>query len=382
MKGINAHLRPGRFRFQTRILKETQSIIDGTDFSEVVVLISAGKSFSIQDKLPERVRVIHLGSDRLIPSKSLVPKILGYLQYLFLSARYLITHKEVSAINCHSLYMLLVALPVKWIRPTTLLIYDTHELETERIGMSTLNRRLSKIIERFAMRWIDHVLVVGKYIQKWYQEEYGLTDVIVVRNIPNAQPAERVEKSVYLREKFGVPEESLVFINQGILAFGRNIELLANVFKSLPERYHIVFMGFGEGVDYLREQAARHGNIHYHEPVAPGKVLEVTESADCGIHLGRNTSLSNRYSLPNKMLEFLYAGLPIIGNAEKPELQDIAQEYQCAWLVRNDEKEVASLIRSIDRDGISKRSEGAVKFRLENSWKKDIDQLIRIYRDA
>ena len=141
-------------------------------------------------------------------------------------------------------------------------------------------------------------------------------------------------------------------------------------------------MGFGEGVDYLREQAAQHGNIHYHEPVAPEEVLEVTQSADCGIHLGRNDSLSYLYSLPNKILEYLYAGLPIIGSAEKPELQDIAEEYRCAWLVRNDVKEVAALIRSINREVIRERSEGAVKFRLENSWKKDIQPLIQIYCDA
>ena len=382
MNGVNAHLYPALFRFETRILKETQSIADGTDFSKVVLLGTAGKGFSRQEKVHERVQVIRLGSDRLIHSKLVVLKILGYVQFLFLSAVYLINHKEISAVNCHSLYMLLAGLPVKWIRPGTLLIYDTHELETERIGMSNLNRRVSKVIERFAMRWIDHVVVVGKYIRKWYQEEYGLTDVILVRNIPNTQPEEQVEKSEYLREKFGLPDESLVFINQGMLTFVRNIALLANVFKSLPARYHIVFMGYGDGVEYLREQEQQHGNIHYHEPVAPNEVLDVTRSADCGIHLGRNDSLSYRYSLPNKMLEFLYASLPIVGNAEKPELQDIAEEYKCAWLVRNDVEEVASLIRSIDRDGIRERSEGAVRFRLENSWKKDIEPLIQIYRNA
>ena len=53
-------------------------------------------------------------------------------------------------------------------------------------------------------------------------------------------------------------------------------------------------------------------NIFYHEPVPAHDVVKVSASADMGLSLVEDTCLSHFYSMPNKVFEYLFAGLPVV----------------------------------------------------------------------
>ena len=53
-------------------------------------------------------------------------------------------------------------------------------------------------------------------------------------------------------------------------------------------------------------------NIYFHKAVSPDVLLDYTSSADFGISTIEDSCLSYRYCLPNKMFEYLMAGIPVI----------------------------------------------------------------------
>jgi len=60
-------------------------------------------------------------------------------------------------------------------------------------------------------------------------------------------------------------------------------------------------------------------------PVPSEELPEITVDADMGFILFRNTCLNHYYSLPNKLYEYMMAGVPII-SSNFPELNRVISE--------------------------------------------------------
>ena len=88
--------------------------------------------------------------------------------------------------NCHSLNCLFIGVILKIIRGVKL-IYDTHELETERNGLTGIKKVFSKKIEKYCIGYCDHIFVVGDKINRWYKNHYKLKNNIIttIFNFPN-----------------------------------------------------------------------------------------------------------------------------------------------------------------------------------------------------
>jgi hypothetical protein len=70
----------------------------------------------------------------------------------------------------------------------------------------------------------------------------------------------------------------------------------------------VVFLGYGELSQDLKRLAAEHPNIHVHDAVPHSQVVPIAQSADFGLCLVQDVSLSDYYCLPNKLFEYYFAG--------------------------------------------------------------------------
>jgi glycosyltransferase involved in cell wall biosynthesis len=141
-----------------------------------------------------------------------------------------------------------------------------------------------------------------------------------------------------------------------------------------------VFVGYGDLADRVRASAARSDSIYFHPAVAPHDVLRYAASADVGLSLIEDTCLSYRLCLPNKVFEYLMAGLPIIVS-DLPEM---------AALVR--ERGIGAVARSLDPQGIGEaiarvlamtptaRAANVRETAREFSWEAQEEELVRRYR--
>ena len=131
MSGINLHIYPSPFKFESRILRETKSIIDQKLADEVIVASGWSQGLSELEQIDENrsVKRFVLFFDNF--SKNLLTNSLRYIEFI-LKVFIFYYRKKAKTVNCHSLFVLPVGYLLKLFRSDTWLIYDAHELESQK----------------------------------------------------------------------------------------------------------------------------------------------------------------------------------------------------------------------------------------------------------
>lgn len=213
--------------------------------------------------------------------------------------------QRVALVAAHNVWVL----PMCWLlsRATDArLVYNAHELETESAAMKGLKKLAAKAIETRLIRRCGLVSVVNEPIADWYETTYKIPRPVVAGNVPVVVDAE-----VGLRRRLGIRPDELLYVHTGHLVDGRNIPLILEAFAESP--HHVVFLGDGPHRDAIVDAGAAHPSIHWMEPVHPDLIVAHVREADVGLCLiERQSSLSDRLSSPNKLMEALAAGIPAL----------------------------------------------------------------------
>ncbi len=228
-------------------------------------------------------------------------------------------------VHCHDTLVLPLGVVVKLFTKAKL-IYDAHELESDRNGLSKFEGFLTRYIERLLWKFVDALIVVSPSINAWYQDKIGPKSSAIILNSPLISTKPLCE-SDYLRTKFSIPSDKKIFIYVGILGPGRGIDLVTQAFTHPTITSHIVFLGYGDLTNELRILAADHFNIHIHDAVPHEDVVPIVQSADFGLCMVQNVSLSDYYCLPNKLFEYCFAGIPVLAS-DFPDIRAILSEYR------------------------------------------------------
>jgi len=313
---INLHISLTSFTHASRVLKESASLLEAGVVDRVYII--ALKS----DGLDEHLVLDELRSVWRVPLRtrfwpsSLVVQLIKYLEFTVKVLSHARTIRA-SIVTIHTLSLLPLGVLAKWIFGARL-VYDCHELETEKFTLSGIRQKLARIIERQLIGQADLVLVVSPGINDWYEQAYGICNVYTVMNCP---PYRAPAHSRKLREALGLTADKKIVIYQGGIVMGRGVEGLLKAFAAQDDGAHVlVLMGYGELTPLAKEFAEKHANIFVHPAVPPEVVLEYTASADVGVAYIDNPSLNDRYCLPNKLFEYIMAGLPVLVN-DAPEMK-------------------------------------------------------------
>lgn len=371
---LNIHIYPSYLTNESRILREAEAIFDQKLSRRIIILGIWKAGLKPDEFVTDQISIKRLRSI----AKSNSSKWLNIPAFIlfYLNALHFCAKQKPQIINAHSLTVLPLATAIKWVTGAKL-IYDPHELETETNGSSGYRKKLEKIVEKNLIRFADHTIVVGHHIRDWYKGAYNLVNIDVIRNIPK-NPCLSLSSSDVLHETFGIGHDKIIYLYLGALMRGRGIEIILDSFKLAGDPYHVVFVGFGEYEQLLLEESMRAENIHFLHGVNPDKVLQITSGADVGISLIENTSLSYYYCLPNKVFEYLLAGIPFIAS-DFPELRREFGHQEFCWLIYPDKEALLEIIRSISHDQIAKRKSQALDRRMNWSWENEKMKYKSIY---
>ncbi|MBT1450701.1 glycosyltransferase [Glaciecola sp. XM2] len=304
----NLHISLTEFKNESRVLKQVNSLSNADVFRHIHIVALHEMGLDTYKKITDRVflRRIRLRSREF--GSNLLSQIIKYFEFwmkVFLMYR----REKISVVTIHSSALLPIGVSLKLLFRCEL-VYDAHELETERNGLKGLRKILTKINERFLIPYVSKTIVVSESIAHWYEQNYKMSRPLVVLNSP---PLMIRDKNNHFKGALNIEDNARVFLYQGILSKGRGIELIVNAFESLVgTQNYVVFMGYGPLKDYIESSAASCKNIFYHPAVPPDEVLNYTCAADYGLSLIENTCLSYYYCMPNKMFEYTMAGIPSI----------------------------------------------------------------------
>jgi glycosyltransferase involved in cell wall biosynthesis len=374
MSGINIHIYPSPIVHESRMLKETEALGTTQLFDEIHLVGMQTGDLPASQQLDPKRKILRIASSGR--QQGTLGRMLGFIQFMVRILQYY-RGCNVSAVSCHCLAVLPLGVLFKLLRGSKL-IYEAHELETERNGWSKSRRILSKVVERSLIRFVDYTVVVGYSIENWYRETYGIQTVCTVRNIPTTKS--HGPKTPILRERFGIPENALLFIYQGVLNAGRGLELLIKAFSRLPH-LHVVFLGFGPLEKEIQKASETWSNIHLHEALPPGKAGPYTSSADVGLALFENTSLSYYYSSPNKLFEYILSEIPVIAS-DFPDMAAVIDEFGCGWKADVSEESLFTLLRSLNKEAIDSATQGARKGSQHLDWSHESEVLVKAYHSV
>lgn len=205
------------------------------------------------------------------------------------------------------------------------LVYDAHELYPEQKSFSWIQRLICSRAEAKYIRQADLVFAVNESIGDEMARRYRIDKPVTLLNAIDPCAAFDPEQPYdLLREKLGLGAERRILLFQGGFAPYRNLEALIQAMDHVTLwNIDLVMLGFGPYGEVLKGKAARLNllgtRVYFLEAVPQSELLQHSASADMGIIPYPHVDLNSYYCTPNKLFEFIQAGLPILAN-DSPEL--------------------------------------------------------------
>lgn len=190
-------------------------------------------------------------------------------------------------------------------------MYDAHELYSEfEAPTPRLARRLTLMLEGALARRADSVVTVSDGIARELESRLRLDrSALVVSNAPRRAEAPSPRPA----------QGPLRVVYQGGLGPGRRLDdLLAAATPGVELTIRIRMADPA----VLREEIARRGleqRVRVVDPVPPDSVLQALSEFEVGVIFDRPQSRNSDLSVPNKLFEYLMAGLAVVA----PRLETI-----------------------------------------------------------
>ena len=368
------------FIYESRVVKETTSIINNTDiFSSVLIVALHKDGLNENEQIHHKISVkrIKLLTRRL--PKSLVFQIFKYLEFLFKVLLLSLKHK-ITVLNIHTLALLPLGVFLRFILNAKL-VYDTHELETETLNLKGVRKKIAKIIERRLIIYCDKIICVNNSIADWYFINYNLNErPLVILNTPEFFFHKR--KHDIFREFFSIDQNNIICLFQGGLVPGRGIEEILSCFTQKKMKgFSIVFLGFGPLESHIISIASDFENIYFHPAVDRSELHKFTSSADIGFNFTDSKCLNHELSLPNKFFEYASSGLAIL-SSNNSEFKFHIDKYQCGKYIEHvTPNNVYKSLSELTKEDILSFKQNSRKMFEENTWDKQETSLLNLYRN-
>lgn len=226
------------------------------------------------------------------------------------------------------------------------LVFDAHELFPEVPELQ--NRKFIKKcwtkIEDIIFPHLINSYTVCSSIAEYYNKKYGI-EMKVVRNVPYyAEP---------VKNKLNKKSEKII-LYQGALNLGRGLEW---VLKAMPliKNARLVIIGDGDLANVLKQMTVKlqiNDRVDFIGRIEGDKMRGFTTTADIGLCLLENKGLSYYYSLPNRIFDYLNAGVPVLAT-DFPEIRNIVEQHKTGVTINHYEPEyLASVINEMLKNSI------------------------------
>lgn len=261
------------------------------------------------------------------------------------------------------------------------LVYDSHELATSVPYRERAWAAFVAGIERLVVPRCAAVITVSDGIARRLRMRYRLPATpCVVRNVSALTPDGRPG----LRERLGITPGTPLVLHQGAPAPARGCEVLIEAMTELPG-VRLAFLGdpepgYGAILRALVTERGLDERVTLLASVALEDLLAHTAEANVGVTLLQDTCLNHRLALPNKLFEYIAAGVPVVA-AALPETQQLVEDYGVGWCARSDD---AAAVAATLRVALHGPPDPALRERLRHAarelcWEREQLRLLELY---
>lgn len=372
------HLSPTDIRYDSRILKELKSINSLQNINLKAFGINDTEGHQYNTNKLEYIKVFSIFTRKLTFLPRPIRYFLNLIEAFFRMVFPGIAYKP-DIIHCHDTLYLPIARAIQIITKCKI-IYDAHELESDKAGQSKMLSKYTLFIEKLLWKNIDVLITVSPSIIDWYNQNLGKKKSCLILNSPELPEytGSEATKSNYLQEKFNIPQDKKIFVYLGIISeIGRGIKYYLEAFQQKDVDSHVVFVGYGEYAEEIKRISQKYKNIHYHSAVPHNKVVEIAASANVGLCLLEPVSLSDYYCLPNKLFEYAFSDLFVLAS-DLPDIKKIVEEYNLGKCCPLDSEDIYKKIKEIEELNFDQKQK---KTLYPLSWEFQEKELLNLYQE-
>lgn len=258
------------------------------------------------------------------------------------------------------------------------LVYDSHEYFTEvpELVGRPRTKKIWEMIEKRILPNVRYAYTVSPSIAEAYKEKYGI-QMQVILNYP------------YRRKSFVKSGFSLkmgnehIILYQGSVNTGRGLEMAVLAMKFV-ENARLVIIGEGDILsDLMRlsDNAGLTDRITFCGRVTTHQLFQYTMQADLGISLEEDLGLNYRYALPNKLFDYIQAGVPVLVS-DLPEMAAVVNQYDIGKTIRTtDPRELAACFTTMLND-TEERNRWREKLQIAGEqlcWENEEAKLLQVF---
>lgn len=228
------------------------------------------------------------------------------------------------------------------------LYYDSREIYSELGPLSGhyFKQAVISKIEKMYVPAVDRMITSGEmdseYLKKYFKHEVPYLEIL---NLP---PFQKVPRTDLLRNKAKLEDDVLILVYQGMILKGRGLKESIDAVNKM-EKVHLFIIGTGEYYQEIANYAIQEGaskKVTFTGRVPYARLLEITASADVGLCLFEPVSLSYEYALPNKLFEYIMAGIATLAT-DLPQIRKIVNKEKIGLLV-NHNLDVDEIVEKIE----------------------------------
>jgi glycosyltransferase involved in cell wall biosynthesis len=261
------------------------------------------------------------------------------------------------------------------------LVYDSHEYFTETPEL--VNRKFVQNIWKNIEQWIfpklNDVITVSQSIADLFHEKYR-NKVAVVRNIPPL-PSTIISDN----PEHEIPGDLPVVLLQGSgINVQRGAEELVQAMQYVKNA-RLLIVGGGDVINTLKQMAGElnlGSKIVFIQKVPLEELRYYTSRASLGVSLEKDTNINYRFMLPNKLFEYIHAGVPVLVSP-MVEMKKIVDKYQVGETISShDPEDIARHISKMinDQKRLNFYRENCKNAAAELNWENEKQVLIKILK--
>lgn len=212
-------------------------------------------------------------------------------------------------------------------------IFDSHEYFTEvpELVDRPLVQKIWKRLERFLVPKTKYMLTVNKAIAEVFEDEYDIKPGVLM-NLPLHSRSDLLEAKVDLPAHFVAKK---IIIYQGAVNVGRGLEQMIDALPLLPD-YVLLIVGDGDILRELKDRVQKADlkeNVIFTGRMDMKELPALTALATVGMSLEQDLGLNYRLALPNKLFDYMSAGIPVIVS-DLPVMASLVREEHIGIVVK------------------------------------------------
>jgi glycosyltransferase involved in cell wall biosynthesis len=228
---------------------------------------------------------------------------------------------------------------------------------------------------------LSHCIAVNDSIANIFEKKYK-TKFNVVRNISDTenkfQPKTKTDLNLPLNKK-------IILLQGAGINIDRGAEELIDAMRFVDGAL-LLIIGSGDVWGVLENKIKANGftnKVTLIYKIPKNELMHYTYNADLGLSLDKNTNLNYYYSLPNKIFDYLQAGIPILAS-RLPEIEKIITKYNIGDFIESHEPTAiaAKINEMLFSDKLITYKSNIAKVNSQINWHEEQKKLIAVIKDA